>query len=68
MYVCVCNSVTESQLEQAVNEGLTTLEDLRDRLHVSRCCGVCEPAVDDCLQQALVRCLAPSPLALCAGD
>lgn len=49
MYVCLCNAVTESQVQDAINEGACTLDQLRDTLQVSNCCGACEPAVAECL-------------------
>ena len=54
MYVCVCNAVTESQIEEAVLKGATSLDEIRKRLHASTCCGACESFVEDCM----VRCQA----------
>jgi bacterioferritin-associated ferredoxin len=52
MYVCVCNAVTEGQLRNAVREGATTLERLRETLAVGTCCGCCTEYVEACF----VRC------------
>jgi len=41
MYVCICNAVTEKQVQHAALEGATTLEDLQTDLGVATCCGQC---------------------------
>ena len=53
MYVCICNSVTESDIADAVQNGARTVDCLTAELNVSTCCGQCRPVVDDCLQAAL---------------
>lgn len=55
MYVCLCAAVTESQIQDAIRGGATTMKQLRARLDVANCCGACEPVVRDCLKQALAR-------------
>jgi bacterioferritin-associated ferredoxin len=57
MYVCLCHAVTETQVAEAIGGGACTLEQLRDTLKVTNCCGSCEPAVTDCLE----RMLTPHP-------
>ena len=47
MYVCVCNAVTERQVESAMREGATTLEHLREVLAVGTCCGCCTEFLED---------------------
>ncbi|MBI2969771.1 MAG: (2Fe-2S)-binding protein [Gammaproteobacteria bacterium] len=49
MYVCVCNAVTESQIQEAVRQGATTLDQLRAFLRTSTVCGTCETYVEECL-------------------
>ncbi|MEQ8659825.1 MAG: (2Fe-2S)-binding protein [Gammaproteobacteria bacterium] len=53
MYVCICNNVTESDIEQAVRDGARTLDCLADRLAVSTCCGQCRCYAEESLQNAL---------------
>ena len=53
MYVCICNSVTETDIADAVRDGARTVDCLTAELNVSTCCGQCRPVVDDCLQAAL---------------
>lgn len=62
MYVCICNNVTERDIEEAVRSGARTLDCLSERLAVSTCCGQCRCVADECLRSVL---LASEPQ---AGD
>lgn len=59
MYVCICNNVTERDIEDAVRAGACTLDCLADSLAVSTCCGQCARYADECLQIALNTVAAP---------
>lgn len=41
MYVCVCNAVTERDIEGAIAAGCCSLRQLREELGVGACCGRC---------------------------
>ncbi len=41
MYVCICNSVTDSQIRQAVEGGARSLRDVKQHLNVASQCGKC---------------------------
>jgi bacterioferritin-associated ferredoxin len=41
MYICVCNAVTEKQVQSCVDRGAETLADLQYELGVATCCGCC---------------------------
>ena len=56
MYACVCNAVTEREVEQAISEGAQTASQIRKRLDVPRICGSC----DDCLQDHIARACTPA--------
>ncbi|QJR15154.1 (2Fe-2S)-binding protein [Usitatibacter palustris] len=43
MYICICNAVTEREIEGAVQLGCRTLSDLQRDLGVASCCGKCAP-------------------------
>lgn len=66
MYVCICNNVTESDIESAVHEGARTLDCLADRLLVSTCCGQCSEFAHECLQAALET-VAPTTVGATLG-
>ena len=54
MYVCLCKSITDSQIRSAIEEGAQSLRDLRDGLGVMTQCGQCA-----CLTKDIVkRCTA----------
>lgn len=41
MYVCVCQAVTERQVREAVEQGISSMRGLRDELGVASECGRC---------------------------
>lgn len=52
MYVCVCQAVTERQIQAAASSGAQSLKDLRRDLGVTRDCGRCASCARDCLKSA----------------
>ena len=52
MYICICNSITDKEIRQAILLGATTLPALKDALGVTNNCGRCEQAVGQVLAQA----------------
>jgi bacterioferritin-associated ferredoxin len=53
MYVCICKSVTDSQIRSAVNEGACSMRDLCQNLGTCSQCGKCAQHVLSELRQAL---------------
>ncbi|HEX7954287.1 MAG TPA: bacterioferritin-associated ferredoxin [Burkholderiales bacterium] len=49
MYICLCNGITESQIRDAVSDGIRSLHELRQTLGIASCCGKCA----DCAQQVV---------------
>lgn len=41
MIVCVCNNISDREIRQAVDLGLSTMAELRRDLGVATCCGKC---------------------------
>ncbi|WP_037585827.1 (2Fe-2S)-binding protein [Stenoxybacter acetivorans] len=41
MYVCLCNAVTDRQIQETVAAGAMNLADLQAQLGVATCCGCC---------------------------
>ena len=65
MYVCVCNSVTDGDIREAVEAGVCSMEGLRSELKVSSCCGRCRDCANEVLNQALTNSMARQfPLAV----
>jgi len=54
MIVCVCNNVSERKIRQAVDDGITSMSELREEYEVGTCCGKCH----SCAKQVLRECLA----------
>lgn len=53
MYVCVCHAVTDSQVRQAVHNGVTLMRELREELNVASSCGRCACCARDVLRATL---------------
>lgn|GEM_PF-265637 len=41
MYICVCNAISERQVQDAIAQGAQDLGDLQAQLGVATCCGHC---------------------------
>ncbi len=53
MYVCVCNRVTDHQIRQAVDSGVSSMDDLSAQLKVATCCGRCRDCANRVLNDAV---------------
>lgn len=53
MFVCVCNAVTERDIDSAVAEGCSSLRELRAQLGIGACCGRCSDCARDVLRDTL---------------
>lgn len=49
MFICVCNAITERQVQEAVATGAASLSDLEAQLGVGGCCGCCRDTATDYL-------------------
>lgn len=52
MYVCICNAVTDRQIREAAQRGITSLSELRDACGASGKCGCCAQHAEAILQEA----------------
>ncbi len=55
MYICVCQAVTDRQIQDAARNGARSLKDLRRELGVTLDCGRCASCAHDCLKEAQAR-------------
>jgi bacterioferritin-associated ferredoxin len=59
MYVCICHTVTDREIRQALEQGARSLCDVQCSLPVGSCCGRCEETarrvVDEYLRGAMTR-------------
>ncbi len=53
MYVCICKAVSEKRIVKAVDEGATTLKDLREATGLGTGCGKCVPQAYQQLREVL---------------
>jgi bacterioferritin-associated ferredoxin len=52
MYVCICNNITERDIEEAVRlKTVQTKEDLAVELGVGCCCGLCRKTAEELFDQ-----------------
>ena len=55
MYVCICNAVTDSDIRNAVDDGVSNLKQLRELTDCGAKCGSCKEMAVEVLQQALTN-------------
>ncbi|MCC6202709.1 MAG: (2Fe-2S)-binding protein [Gammaproteobacteria bacterium] len=51
MYLCICNAVTERDVANLVDQGVTSLGELRSRLRVADGCGGCRDDAEQFLRR-----------------
>jgi bacterioferritin-associated ferredoxin len=59
--VCLCNGVSERDIEACVAEGASSLKNLREQLGVGRDCGKCASCARQVLRQAKLEQNQASP-------
>ena len=53
MFVCLCKSVTDHDINDAVENGVTSFAAMQDRLAVSTICGACTCEVKNIIKKKL---------------
>jgi bacterioferritin-associated ferredoxin len=53
MYVCLCHGIRDRELQQAVEQGASSFEELQARTGVAGGCRTCEPTAREFLDSAL---------------
>jgi len=54
MYVCLCNQITDAQIRAAVQDGASSLNELRSTLGVASRCGKCGTLTSDIVREAML--------------
>jgi bacterioferritin-associated ferredoxin len=49
MIVCVCNNISDREIRQAVDLGVSSIDELRRDLGVATCCGKCAAYAEEVL-------------------
>jgi len=55
MYICICNAVTDSDIRNAVGDGVRNLNQLKQTTGCGTTCGSCKDMAIEVLQQALIE-------------
>jgi bacterioferritin-associated ferredoxin len=55
MYICLCHAVTDHQIRQAVQEGVSSLRQMQLCLRVGTNCGKCIPSARQLVKEALTK-------------
>lgn len=55
MFVCLCKSVTDHQIKESVENGITSFSAMQSHLDVSTACGSCECEVKQIIQKKLQK-------------
>ena len=55
MYICICHSVTDTQIEAAIDKGSTTMKQLCSKLKVGSQCGKCCQCAKRVLTNKLIQ-------------
>lgn len=58
MFVCVCKAVTDRDIEDAVEQGITNLRAMQQKLGVAQTCGTCACEVVSVIENKLAKTLA----------
>lgn len=53
MIVCVCNNISDREIRQAADFGVSSMAELRRDLGVATCCGKCHTCAKEVLGQHL---------------
>ncbi|MBQ77194.1 MAG: (2Fe-2S)-binding protein [Cellvibrionales bacterium] len=52
MYICLCNRITESEIDQAIHNGSDSLRALQQNLSLGTNCGCCLEVANEMLKEA----------------
>jgi len=55
MYVCLCKGVTDKTIRRAVDEGLSSMRELRHQYGVGSQCGCCTQCAKDVVNEAVAE-------------
>ena len=53
MYVCICKGITDTQIRAAVEDGASSMRDVRKTLGVASQCGKCSILTREILRESL---------------
>jgi len=62
MYVCICKQVTDKQIKTAIEDGATSMRELRNELGVASQCGQCGSCAKTMLKEHATDSVTRLPL------
>lgn len=62
MYICLCNAVTDHDIQRAANHGVRSFTELQARTGCSNCCGCCEAEARATWNKALEKAAVTIPV------
>lgn len=54
MYVCICHAITDSDIREVIDRGARSLLEVQCCLPVAGCCGRCEAAAREVVDEHLL--------------
>tara|TARA_R110001592_G_scaffold238227_2_gene497731 strand:- start:15897 stop:16109 length:213 start_codon:yes stop_codon:yes gene_type:complete len=55
MLVCVCNGISDKQIDSELANGSSNFKDIKSALGIGSCCGQCVPFVKDMLAEKITQ-------------
>ncbi|MDQ2987812.1 MAG: (2Fe-2S)-binding protein [Pseudomonadota bacterium] len=62
MIVCVCNNISDREIRQAVDLGLSSMDELRRDLGIATCCGKCAEYAEQVFNEHVERTTATTTI------
>ncbi len=59
MYVCICQSISDRQIRDAVRRGARSLDEVQQDLDIATGCGTCRECAEQIVNEAIAALRAP---------
>jgi bacterioferritin-associated ferredoxin len=56
MIVCLCHRISDRDIKRAVEQGVSSFEELQDDTCLARACGCCHDCAQEVFHEALAAC------------
>ena len=55
MLVCICNGISDKQIDSALANGSSSFKDIKSELGIGSCCGQCVPFAKDMVSEKITE-------------
>jgi bacterioferritin-associated ferredoxin len=55
MLVCLCNGISDKQIDSALSEGASNFKDIKSSLGIGNCCGQCVPFAKEMVSEKITE-------------